>query len=531
MAQPQKAVAEADLEKCFELIRPGTSHEEKFVGLILMSKLLNNPEPERVRLFFDNMDHQFLDRMLKITPDQLPEDGGVDVQTVKTIAVDILTCFASNWELLIRKEFKDHLPALLTLVSAKDSSDNTQNILRILLKISVYPQVSMILTNPDYQRVIVSYILETIDNDDEAHRDACMICKRTFLIIQEGYKQNAQAVTDISRQFWPTILTQLSKPFAQPTEPHKTQILQLLIDTLSFAPEPLLKYQVKTYPSESRTWIRNLKSGLLQLLSTMQAPTVRGNSFILTGILLQKLGSSWLFPEKTSTEKSGSTARPKVSPASLVSSVHALSLTDQELDKKFTSLVIHLICVEIRVLMDELGEELEPSNSSKSSVDKKQQTSADSADTTKDDADRELAKTRKEKVLPLAYEILETAIAYLIQVAENEIEDSGLFDATALLKLQEALQSTFAAILDYLRDVQSHITRPEELVKDMVFLASLRILSVWLMEDNSLHSQATALTGTVEAMVKFCKTKSKYTSLVRILEPIMDQFHDLSLDE
>ncbi|KAF9163733.1 hypothetical protein DFQ26_002216 [Actinomortierella ambigua] len=378
MSQSHSTTAERDLEKCLELIRPGTSHEEKFVGLILMSKLLDDSEPETVRLFFDNMDHQFLDRMLKITTDQLPEGCGVDVQTVKAIAVNILTCFASNWELLTRKEFKDHLPALLTLISAKNDGDNTHNILRILLKISTYPQVSMVLTNPDYQRVVVSYILETMSNgEDEAHRDARLVCQRTFLIIQEGYKQNAQAVTDITRHFWPTILTLLSKPFSQPTEPHKPEILQLLIDTLSFVPDPLLKHQVETYPSESRAWVRNLKSGLIQLLSTRQ---------------------------------------------------------------------------EVRVLMDELGQGLDGGASDSTNAsrdDNKQDTSKSSSS---EETDRSLEKTREEKVLPLAYGILETTIAYLIQVADTE--DFGLFDATAILKLQEALQATFIAILDYLRDVQ-----------------------------------------------------------------------------
>ncbi|KAF9973040.1 hypothetical protein BGZ73_003750 [Actinomortierella ambigua] len=495
-----------------------------------MSKLLDNPEPETVRLFFDNMDHQFLDHMLKITPDQLPEGSDVDVQGVEAIAVNILSCFASNWELLTRKEFKDHLPALLTLISAKDNSENTQNILRILLKISAYPQVSMVLTNPDYQRVVVSYILETMGKDDEAHRDACLVCERTFLVIQEGYKQNAQAVTDITRHFWPTILTQLSKPFSQPTESHKAEILRLLIDTLSFAPDSLLKHQVETYPSESRVWIRNLKSGLIQLLSTRQAPAVRDNSLILTGVLLLKLGSSWLFPEKAALEKisasgSSTTRATKASPASLVSSMHALSLTDQELDKKFASLVVHLVCVEVRVLMDELGQDLEGTGDNNRGSNQKPQSSKA---TEKDEANRSQDKKRKEKVLPLAYGILEAAIAYLIQVADSESGDFGLFDATAILKLQETLQATFAAILDYLRDVQAHVTSPEVLIKNMIFLASLRILSVWLMEDDSLHVQATVLTETVESLIQFCTTTAKYKSLVRILQPIMDQFRDLS---
>src|SRR5690606_38864244 len=69
--------------------------------------------------------------------------------------------------------------------------------------------------------------------------------------------------------------------------------------------------------------------------------------------------------------------------------------------------------------------------------------------------DASQAKVRREEVLPLAYEILEVSIGYLVHVSESEESmDCGLFDATGLLKIQESLQATFTAILDYLRDLQ-----------------------------------------------------------------------------
>lgn len=118
--------------------------------------------------------------------------------------------------------------------------------------------------------------------------------------------------------------------------------------------------------------------------------------------------------------------------------MESLSLTDAEIDKKFAALVVHLACVETRVLMDELADEL-----------------SGTAATTKEGDVARQAKVRKEQVLPLVYEILEVSIGYLVLVSEDdELLKRGLFDATALLKVQESLQAAFSAVLDYLLDLQ-----------------------------------------------------------------------------
>lgn len=123
--------------------------------------------------------------------------------------------------------------------------------------------------------------------------------------------------------------------------------------------------------------------------------------------------------------------------------MESLSLSEVEINKKFSALIVHLTCVEVRVLMDELADDLsaEPGK--------------DNGDDAESEKTQAQAKIRKEQVLPLAYEILEVTIGYLVHVSESEDEmENGLFDATGLLKVQESLQATFAAILDYLRDLQ-----------------------------------------------------------------------------
>ena len=57
----------SDLDRCLELLRPGTRDESKFIGLTLMSDLLQADQgPATITRFFDSMDFAFLDRMLQI---------------------------------------------------------------------------------------------------------------------------------------------------------------------------------------------------------------------------------------------------------------------------------------------------------------------------------------------------------------------------------------------------------------------------------------------------------------------------------
>ncbi|KAF8939149.1 hypothetical protein BGZ58_010499 [Dissophora ornata] len=450
------------LERCLELLKPGTSDESKFIGLTLMSDVLQSTQDlDTMTRFFESMDFGFLDRMMQIEDGSVPKDAGVDAAAIRSISIDIMTCFSIHWEVLVRKEFKDRVPTMVGMLSASDETDNSKKILKILVRISAYPQVSMVLTNAKYQSVIVSYILDTFDRKDEAHEDAILIYKRTFLIIQEGYKQNPSVVLNITKDFLPTVMTKFSKPFSTLAETHKPEILRLLAESIAYLSEAYVQQHAKEHPAVTLAWSRNLKSGLIQLLSTRQG-------------------------SKTSSQKKKST------PGTLLASMQTLSLSDVETEKKFAALVVHLTCVEVRVLMDQLADGLSSAGGKSNSVFE-----------TEDEAKQ--ATVRKEQILPLTYEILEVSIGYLVRVSESEDSlEKGLFDATGVLKIQESLQGAFAAILDYLKDLQaSSDASPQALASNMIYLASMRILSVWLMEDDSLHAQAASLVPPLEAVIRY----------------------------
>lgn len=73
-AQEQDSLPKSDLERCLELLKPGTPDESKFVGLTLMTTFLQTKQQDKDReaiitQFFDSMDFNFLDRMLQIGMD------------------------------------------------------------------------------------------------------------------------------------------------------------------------------------------------------------------------------------------------------------------------------------------------------------------------------------------------------------------------------------------------------------------------------------------------------------------------------
>jgi len=102
-----------------------------------------------------------------------------------------------------------------------------------------------------------------------------MVFKRTFLIIQEGFKQNPTALLNMTKDLLPTIMTKISATFCILREKHKPEILQLLTDAIAYLPEAYVKQHIKERHTEARKWTRNLKLGLIQLLSTRQ-----GNFFM-----------------------------------------------------------------------------------------------------------------------------------------------------------------------------------------------------------------------------------------------------------
>jgi len=49
----------------------------------------------------------------------VPKDAGVDAAAIRSISIDIMACFSTHWEVLIRKEFMDRVPTMVGMLSAR----------------------------------------------------------------------------------------------------------------------------------------------------------------------------------------------------------------------------------------------------------------------------------------------------------------------------------------------------------------------------------------------------------------------------
>lgn len=147
----------------------------------------------------------------------------------------------------------------------------------------------------------------------------------------------------------------------------------------------------------------------------------RDKALTLVMLLLNHIGLKWLFSPTT-----GDLSLKQISKSS------EKNVNDEF---KFTSLVVQLSCVEIRLILDELTEQHE-----------KQVFQLDK---------------RHEVMLPTCYTILERSIEYLSQIGnflesqETSIELAEVnLDPELLLRLKGAMTETFRYIIEYLVDVK-----------------------------------------------------------------------------
>ncbi|KAG0362574.1 hypothetical protein BGZ54_008578 [Gamsiella multidivaricata] len=496
----------SDLESNLKLLEPGNSNEQKLIGLMMIGLRLKNSEDDlpTLKRFCDRMDFKFLDKMLTAKEDVVHPDTEVGPEGIRGIACDILYYLSRHRDLIIRKELVDRLPAMIKVVSPTDETENTKKIIEIMAKMAVYPETRWAVTNVDLVMAMFDYIYAGFDrkNTDKAHEYAEHIFRVAPISIYDGYEQDPFSVQKFTKDWVPKIMGKMAEPFSNVNEKHKPELLKMINNTMHCLPEEYMIQNARDCPNETYHWSRALKSGLLQILSTS---TKQAN-----GLLAQRMGMTWMF--RSSWPVTKVFPKKRTTPASLVSSMEMLGLSDKEMDKKYTALVLQLTCVELRMLMDELGNQITappppPKPKTTNPKEKKER------------------NIRMEFLFPLALEVLEQTVSYLVSISEDfEEVDKGVFDASGVLKVQEMLQPTFTAILDYVLDLQtSKKGTPEILCNHMEYLACLKSLSYWLMEDDSLHARAVPLVKKLRQVLRHCKSKSSLLSRRYYLEPILER--------
>ncbi|RIA82124.1 Neurochondrin-domain-containing protein [Glomus cerebriforme] len=471
-----------EITRCLDLLSPESSDDEKFVALMLLPRLLQHDQ-ETVKLVFEAMDFRFLERLMRtsnLSDSELPDN------TLKTIAVHIISCFCTVDELLSKRQIHDRIPTLSTLLSPEENEELTKDILKIFIRLSSANQAVKYLIDKNVILRIISCITTTM-NDEIRYLALQVVFHLTNVLIT--LTSTGQASDTISLQEYTyTILNNLSLTFRTNQEKFKFELLDFFVKMFSYMTDQFA--QIVLLNSDKiklDEWTQNIRFGLKEILSSKLDSEHRDKALTLVMLLLHHVGVIWLFVPTT-----GDLSLKNISKSS------EEKVNDEF---KFAVLVVQLACVEIRLILDDLVEQHE-----------KQEFQPDK---------------RHEIMLSTCYTILEKSIEYLSQIEnllesqfqETSTELAGVnLDPELLLRLKGTMTETFRLIIEYLMDMKE-TTSIEKVIKNESMLASIRIISAWFAEESSLEKEITQLIPFLIEICQYCLKGNTEIDLIRIMTP------------
>ncbi|OBZ91049.1 Neurochondrin [Choanephora cucurbitarum] len=253
----------AEIDRCLSMIVPSASDESKFVGMLILPKLLDQNKPEDIERVFKGMNFKFIERLLR---NNQTMDAQVPDPVLKEIAVNILSCFAHYETLASEPAMADRIPALSRLLVPNQSL--TREILMILLHVAVKKEGLVRMLDPDVLKNVSEVLFQT---DQSEERTACtelmvsVYQRACGLVSQEKIPSLASAL----KYSFSTLLSILSNALDQDQKLLKFEALHILSHVLPAASLEMMQ-QVKKEQSEQKIegWLDHLLNGIRQLLTS-----------------------------------------------------------------------------------------------------------------------------------------------------------------------------------------------------------------------------------------------------------------------
>ncbi|KAG2229051.1 hypothetical protein INT48_002732 [Thamnidium elegans] len=443
----------AEIDRCLSMIVPSASDESKFVGMLILPKLLEQDNIANIERVFKGMNFKFIERLLRTNHEI---DAEVPDPMLKEIAVNILGCFAHYENLASEPAMVERIPGLSRLLTANDETDKTREVLNILMCIAVKKEGLVKMLDPDVLKNIFSVLLET---DKEEDRTLCTqlittVYARSCQLLHENKIPSLSSSLKYSLS---TLISILSNTLNNDQKMLKFEALNILSSVLPDVPAEIIKQFKVDSEKKLDQWLDNLLGGLRQILSSKLHDSQRDRAILLTACLLRYFGNDWLFKSLQDTK---STKRKKEK----ASSDNANHPTNQLFAiANFPALLIHLVAIEAKIMIDDINDRvIREHNEDKKIIN--------------------VAKNlRQETMVPVYFEILEAAMEYL---ATNYTQDkeSGM-DPEMLLKIRTTLSDMMDVVMELLKFMQGTTDKPEDLDDDMIAQACIRIVSIWMAEE------------------------------------------------
>ncbi|KAI9092460.1 Neurochondrin-domain-containing protein [Phlyctochytrium arcticum] len=458
MSETQEpATREQQLKHALQLISGENRDEEKFVGLLILSKILDPTKNQDDLVYVhDHLDWHFIDRLL-LTKDTeaLPAD------TLRSIAVNFLFGFCTQKQLIKRPQLAKRIPYFTPILLGEHTTpDVALTIVQIIHALAADGE--FIVEVDSAIPACISYIEHTIKNKNpsEDQNDTTNDVDDSIILetVQTlgAYLTRVRETTSLWSLFlrhdWKgDLLLKLAKAFTMCSKSLKfplgdtvLQVVTMLGDTGESLKDP----------NGLPIWAQQTREGFKDIIRSNLPLQLRDQVLVFTAVMLRTLGPQWLLGSASKSSKGGATSPIIVSPS-------GKSISDE----KFATLIVHMACGECRVLLDDYPVHPQAQTQSQSPPGKVQD--------------------RNDTILPLCAEIMDHCIqALLSQDAQDT--SSKTFSVTVLMSIREALFEAFTAIRLFVVDsmAQYGYTKSISVLDNIAMASCLRALSTWLKEED-----------------------------------------------
>ncbi|KAI8077724.1 Neurochondrin-domain-containing protein [Halteromyces radiatus] len=420
---------QAEIDRCLELISPSASDESKFVD----QQQVNSEVPDHV---------------------------------LKEIAVNILACFAHYETMAPTQSMIDRIPALSIILTPNDTTDTTKEVLHILINVSTTKEGLVKMLDPDVLKNIFEVFANTETSKEE--RELCtqlllQTYTRSFQLLET--KQIPSLTSALKYSLQSTTLPITASLFNHTQDKLKMDSLTLLYHIMMSASSQWMQalkrdWQGTTKKNTMDKFLENMRMGLRQVLGSKLGDRVRDQAMVVTSSLLRYFGPDWLFSWLKQTRKAKQ--EQNKGKGKMTSGA-----SEMYLNANFPVLLIHLVSVESRVMLDMVQDHWVAMHGGDGS-----------GRIVEVDEEKE---ARHSMMIPVYFEILESAIEYLADQYDEE-SDSGM-DADVLLKIRKALTEVMDVVMELVKFMQDTANNEDELENNMIAQASMRIIALWLAEE------------------------------------------------
>ncbi|KAL7319256.1 hypothetical protein PS15m_002414 [Mucor circinelloides] len=437
----------AEIDRCLSMIVPSASDEMKFVGMLILPKLLEQNNLQDIERVFKGMNFKFIERLLRTTHNV---DAEVPDPVLKEIAVNVLACFARFDNLATEQHMVDRIPALSRLLTPDDTSDITAEVLQILLHVAVKKEGLVKMLDPDVLKNVLHVLLESTK---EGERNMCTqlitsVYTRSCQLLHEDKIPSLYSALKYSLS---TLIAILANTLDSDQKILKFEALDILSVVMPDIPTEMMKQFKQEQEKKIEEWLDNLLSGLRQIMSSKLHDSQRDKAILLIACLLRYFGNEWLFKSLQDT-KSAKRRKEKASSDNIndpINKAYAVA--------NFPALLIHLVAIEAKIMIDDINDRVIQEHNEEKTITNQQK------------------QLRQETMVPVYFETLEAAMEYL---AVN-FESNGM-DSEMLLKLRTTLSDMMDVVMELLKFMQG---TKENLEDDMIAQACIRIVSIWMAEE------------------------------------------------